>query len=170
MTKAEIIRRGTELGVDYRLTHSCYDPDPRGRPCGRCDACQLRLQGLRRGGPGRSAASTHRENRRNLPLACKAKACSRAPRACSCAPAAAICAAGSATRRTRRGRPRARTCRSTRSWPRVGECDAPHVVVTGGEPMLFAELIPLADALRAARAGTSRSKRPARSTCRWRAT
>ena len=42
LTKAEIIRRGLELGVDYGLTHSCYDPDPAGRPCGRCDACQLR--------------------------------------------------------------------------------------------------------------------------------
>src|SRR5438128_653823 len=40
-TKAQIIRRGTELGVDYGLTHSCYDPDPSGRPCGGCDACLL---------------------------------------------------------------------------------------------------------------------------------
>ncbi len=49
-TKAEIIRRGTELGVDYSLTHSCYDPDPVGRPCGRCDACQLRLKGFAEAG------------------------------------------------------------------------------------------------------------------------
>ncbi len=46
MTKAEIIRRGTELGVDYALTHSCYDPDPAGHACGRCDACLLRLKGF----------------------------------------------------------------------------------------------------------------------------
>jgi 7-cyano-7-deazaguanine synthase len=46
LTKAEIIRRGIELGVDYGLTHSCYDPDPAGRSCGRCDACQLRLKGF----------------------------------------------------------------------------------------------------------------------------
>ncbi|MBN2580066.1 MAG: 7-cyano-7-deazaguanine synthase QueC [Pirellulales bacterium] len=46
MTKAEIIRRGTELGVDYGLTHSCYDPDPRGLACGRCDACLLRQKGF----------------------------------------------------------------------------------------------------------------------------
>jgi 7-cyano-7-deazaguanine synthase len=46
MTKAQIIRRGVELGVDYSLTHSCYDPDPSGRPCGRCDACELRLKGF----------------------------------------------------------------------------------------------------------------------------
>ena len=46
MTKAEIIRRGIELGVDFGLTHSCYDPDPSGRPCGRCDACELRLKGF----------------------------------------------------------------------------------------------------------------------------
>ena len=45
-TKAEIVRRGTELGVDYGLTHSCYDPDTTGLSCGRCDACQLRLRGF----------------------------------------------------------------------------------------------------------------------------
>jgi 7-cyano-7-deazaguanine synthase len=46
MTKAQIIRRGTELGVDYSLTHSCYDPDPDGRSCGSCDSCLLRRQGF----------------------------------------------------------------------------------------------------------------------------
>jgi 7-cyano-7-deazaguanine synthase len=46
LTKAEIIRRGVELGVDYGLTHSCYDPDAAGTSCGRCDACQLRLAGF----------------------------------------------------------------------------------------------------------------------------
>ena len=46
LTKAEIIRRGIELGVDYRLTHSCYDPAEDGRPCGRCDACLIRRQGF----------------------------------------------------------------------------------------------------------------------------
>jgi len=45
-TKAEIIRRGVELGVDYAITHSCYDPDPLGRACGRCDSCQLRRKGF----------------------------------------------------------------------------------------------------------------------------
>ncbi len=45
-TKAQIIRRGTELGVDYGLTHSCYDPDLSGRPCGCCDACLLRRKGF----------------------------------------------------------------------------------------------------------------------------
>ncbi len=43
MSKVEIIRRGRELGVDYGSTHSCYDPDPQGRACGRCDSCRLRL-------------------------------------------------------------------------------------------------------------------------------
>lgn len=43
MTKPEIVRRGIELGVDYGLTHSCYDPTPEGRSCGRCDSCRLRL-------------------------------------------------------------------------------------------------------------------------------
>jgi 7-cyano-7-deazaguanine synthase len=46
LTKAEIIRRGTELGVDYSLTHSCYSPSSTGIACGRCDACHLRLKGF----------------------------------------------------------------------------------------------------------------------------
>ena len=46
LTKEGIIRRGLELGVDYSLTTSCYDPDERGRACGACDACQLRLRGF----------------------------------------------------------------------------------------------------------------------------
>jgi 7-cyano-7-deazaguanine synthase len=50
LTKAEIIRRGLELGVDYALTYSCYDPDPRGRPCGRCDSCRLRAKGFAEAG------------------------------------------------------------------------------------------------------------------------
>jgi len=50
MTKAQIIRRGTELGVDFSLTHSCYDPDAVGRPCGRCDACLLRRKGFAEAG------------------------------------------------------------------------------------------------------------------------
>ena len=49
-TKAEIIRRGVELGVDYGLTHSCYDPDPDGRPCSRCDSCRLRARGFEEAG------------------------------------------------------------------------------------------------------------------------
>ncbi|OHB67611.1 MAG: 7-cyano-7-deazaguanine synthase QueC [Planctomycetes bacterium RBG_13_63_9] len=50
LTKAQIIRRGTQFGVDYALTHSCYDPDPAGTSCGRCDACQLRLRGFTEAG------------------------------------------------------------------------------------------------------------------------
>jgi len=50
MTKAQIIRRGVELGVDYAMTHSCYDPDPRGRACGRCDSCLLRKKGFAEAG------------------------------------------------------------------------------------------------------------------------
>jgi 7-cyano-7-deazaguanine synthase len=46
LSKAEIIKRGVALGVDYGLTHSCYDPDKRGRSCGHCDSCQLRLKGF----------------------------------------------------------------------------------------------------------------------------
>jgi 7-cyano-7-deazaguanine synthase len=50
MTKAEIIRRGTQLGLDYSLTHSCYAPNAAGVACGRCDACQLRLKGFAEAG------------------------------------------------------------------------------------------------------------------------
>ena len=50
MTKREIIITGTKLGVDYSLTHSCYDPDVQGGSCGRCDSCQLRLKGFTEAG------------------------------------------------------------------------------------------------------------------------
>ena len=50
MTKAQIILTGTKLGVDYSLTHSCYDPDEQGRSCGRCDSCRLRLKGFAEAG------------------------------------------------------------------------------------------------------------------------
>ncbi len=46
LTKAQIIRRGIELGVDYSMTHSCYDPTPEGLACGRCDSCLLRKRGF----------------------------------------------------------------------------------------------------------------------------
>ena len=52
MDKAAIIRAGLRLRVDYALTTSCYDPGPRGRPCGRCDACLLRAKGFREAGVG----------------------------------------------------------------------------------------------------------------------
>lgn len=50
MTKAQIIRKGIELGVDYGLTHSCYDPTPSGKACGRCDSCILRRRGFEEAG------------------------------------------------------------------------------------------------------------------------
>jgi 7-cyano-7-deazaguanine synthase len=50
MTKAEIIRKGIELGLDYALTWSCYDPASDGRACGLCDSCQLRLKGFKEAG------------------------------------------------------------------------------------------------------------------------
>src|SRR6266540_1287446 len=49
-TEAEIIRAGVKLGVDYSLTHSCYDPDPTGAACGGCDSCQLRRRGFESAG------------------------------------------------------------------------------------------------------------------------
>jgi 7-cyano-7-deazaguanine synthase len=50
LTKAQIIRRGVELGVDFGLTHSCYDPTSDGRPCGACDSCLLRAKGFAEAG------------------------------------------------------------------------------------------------------------------------
>jgi len=50
MTKAEIIKTGLELGVDYSLTHSCYDPTAEGLSCGKCDSCRLRLKGFAEAG------------------------------------------------------------------------------------------------------------------------
>ena len=50
MTKADIVRAGLALGVDYGLTHSCYDPGPDGRPCGGCDSCILRAKGFEEAG------------------------------------------------------------------------------------------------------------------------
>lgn len=50
LSKADIIRRGIALGVDYGLTHSCYDPSPEGLSCGRCDSCRLRLKGFAEAG------------------------------------------------------------------------------------------------------------------------
>ncbi|GAB4336407.1 MAG: 7-cyano-7-deazaguanine synthase QueC [Calditrichia bacterium] len=50
LTKAQIIQKGMELGVDYGLTHTCYDPDEKGISCGECDACQLRLKGFQEAG------------------------------------------------------------------------------------------------------------------------
>ena len=50
MKKSDIIQAGTALGVDYSITHSCYDPISKGKPCGRCDACHLRLKGFMEAG------------------------------------------------------------------------------------------------------------------------
>jgi len=50
MSKAEIVKRGAELGVDFSLTHSCYDPDMNGLACGECDSCQLRMNGFAEAG------------------------------------------------------------------------------------------------------------------------
>ena len=50
MTKGEIISKGLALGVDYSLTHSCYDPDKVGNACGRCDSCHIRLKGFQEAG------------------------------------------------------------------------------------------------------------------------
>ena len=58
LTKAQIIRRGLDLGLDYGLTHSCYDPDAQGRPCGHCDSCLLRAKGFAEAGVADPALTT----------------------------------------------------------------------------------------------------------------
>jgi 7-cyano-7-deazaguanine synthase len=50
LSKADIVRKAVELNLDLSLTHSCYDPTPDGRACGKCDSCQLRLKGFREAG------------------------------------------------------------------------------------------------------------------------
>jgi 7-cyano-7-deazaguanine synthase len=62
LAKAEIIQLGRSLGVDYRLTHSCYDPDRSGRPCGSCDSCLLRAKGFAEAGLDDPLVAPAREN------------------------------------------------------------------------------------------------------------
>jgi 7-cyano-7-deazaguanine synthase len=50
LSKAEIVKLANELGLEFNLTHSCYDPDPAGRPCGQCDSCVLRRKGFEEAG------------------------------------------------------------------------------------------------------------------------
>lgn len=64
MTKSQIIQKGLELGIDYTITRSCYDPSPNGESCGQCDSCQLRLKGFAEVGihdpaPYQSAMAAH---------------------------------------------------------------------------------------------------------------
>lgn len=59
MTKAEIIKKGIKLGVDYSITHSCYDPSPNGQACGRCDSCILRKKGFTEAGIPDPAITYH---------------------------------------------------------------------------------------------------------------
>ena len=96
--RRDIIRRGLALGLDYGLTHSCYDPAPDGRPCGHCDSCLLRARGFaRRGIADPVAAAEQRRDRtallhRSLPARVRRRASSNArpttagPRSCSIAP------------------------------------------------------------------------------------
>jgi 7-cyano-7-deazaguanine synthase len=70
MSKADIVRAGTVLGLDYGLTHSCYDPAPGGQPCGRCDSCRLRAKGFSEAGivdPALRSSATMGRIRRELP-------------------------------------------------------------------------------------------------------
>ena len=59
LSKGEIVRRGAELGVDFGLTWSCYEPEPDGRACGRCDSCQLRRKGFAEAGLRDPVSAAH---------------------------------------------------------------------------------------------------------------
>ena len=59
LTKAQIIERGLALGVDYGMTSSCYDPGPKGEPCGKCDSCQLRAKGFAEAGAVDPVVAAH---------------------------------------------------------------------------------------------------------------
>lgn len=62
LSKAEIVRRGHALGLQYGLTHSCYDPMPDGSACGRCDSCRLRARGFEEAGIADPAVNTRESN------------------------------------------------------------------------------------------------------------
>ena len=69
MTKEQIIREGTKLGVQFSLTMSCYDPTPEGRACGECDSCLLRAKGFREAGmPDPTRYICHSERSRGIPV------------------------------------------------------------------------------------------------------
>ena len=77
MSKAEIIRSGSEAGVDFSLTHSCYDPSPEGLACGACDSCIIRRRGFEQAGiadPTRYREITCADGSREPSVAAKAKA------------------------------------------------------------------------------------------------
>ena len=59
LSKADIVRRGAALGLDYGITHSCYAPGPAGEPCGRCDSCRLRARGFAEAGLEDPASRRH---------------------------------------------------------------------------------------------------------------
>ena len=170
LTKAQIIRRGAELGVDYCLTHSCYDPDEDGISCGRCDACQLRRKGFAEAGLERSAAvsgyvlagcdsnrNTFDAHRRNLPIAARRRPSDRRrerlrahQRLQSPLPllryALRLVDAGRRLPFGRGSRGGGGTDRPASGDGRCRCCG--HVVVTGGEPMLLPDLVPLCAELR----------------------
>jgi 7-cyano-7-deazaguanine synthase len=114
LSKADIVRLGVELGVPFGLTHSCYDPDAVGRPCGECDSCLLRAKGFR-------------ELRFFIP--CRARAGWLAFLQSLCGPADVICGVRGAIRLILRGRRKGVRCQLRRFWknalntePRVMWC------------------------------------------------
>jgi len=129
LSKAGIVRLASELGVDFSLTHSCYDPDAAGRACGECDSCVLRRKGFAEAGINDPARCEIAEIFYSIQAKARWSACPRF----LCGPAAAICAAPGATRRTHPGIQKAKTARSTKFWA-MSAYPARHVVVTAENP------------------------------------
>ena len=152
LTKAEIIQRGVQLGVDYGKTHSCYDPDPQGLACGTCDSCVLRRRGFEAAGvpdPTRYSVTT------TLPIS-ETFDSIQGEGSLLGTPSFFIRTAGCNLRCTWCDTPYA-------SWDAAGDqrsvaslveevqqSGRRHVVLTGGEPLMFPGLVELNDAPREA--------------------
>ncbi len=146
MTKAQIVRRGHELGVDFSLTHSCYDPREGGASCGECDACLLRRAGFAEAGLADPVGVRHVKIAELFRSQQGEGLLTGTPsvfvRASGCNLRCWFCDTPYTS-----WQPEGVDLSVEEILERVNEYDTPHVVITGGEPMLWAELVPLSAAL-----------------------